>query len=223
MTENYGLQTFTGRIFYPTAPRVEDIDIIDIAHSLAFQCRYNGHCQRFYSVAEHAVLISRYVSDENALWGLMHDGTESYVGDMVRPLKLQIPTFREIEDNVEVTIAARFGLTLPIPDEVELADKAIIADERLAVMGPPDVPWDDRKPLGVTIHAWGPAQAEHEFLLRFAELTGDPTSLVRGLCSDNTEHLPHVHRSISLGDFWCSADQDSRLPWAADRKRRVAP
>ena len=52
-------QTFTGRQFFPLDPDPQDIDIVDIAHSLAMQCRYNGHTDRFYSVAEHCVHVSR--------------------------------------------------------------------------------------------------------------------------------------------------------------------
>jgi hypothetical protein len=36
----------------------EDVDIRDIAHATAMQCRYNGHVTKFYSVAEHMVHIS---------------------------------------------------------------------------------------------------------------------------------------------------------------------
>lgn len=49
------MQTYTGRAFWPLDPRVDEIDIDDIAHSLSMQCRYAGHCLRFYSVAEHSV------------------------------------------------------------------------------------------------------------------------------------------------------------------------
>lgn len=49
------IQTVTGRPFWPLDPRVEELDIRDIAHSLAMQCRFGGHCHRFYSVAEHSV------------------------------------------------------------------------------------------------------------------------------------------------------------------------
>lgn len=226
------LQTYTGKAFYPTAPHVNDVDILDIAHALSLQCRYNGHSKFFYSVAEHSVLISDFVSRENALWGLLHDGTEPYVGDMIRPLKLQLPAFREIEDAVEVVIAAKFGMSLPIPDEVETVDKMMIADERLAVMNTPAVgmSWSQREPLGITIHGWSPPQAELEFLVRFAQLTGDPTTLVAGLCSANFEHDAHVVRSSSLGIFWCPGmeiDPDAvntpgRLPKLRNKKRFTA-
>ena len=40
-----------------------------------------------------------------------------------------------------------------------------------------------------------------------------------GLCGDRDEHAPHLHRSRSLGKFWCTADQEQRLPYAAERER----
>ena len=56
--------TFTGRRVWPLDPRPEDICIEDIAHALALTCRFTGHCREFYSVAQHSVLVSHYVSDQ---------------------------------------------------------------------------------------------------------------------------------------------------------------
>ena len=33
------IQTYTGKCFYPLDPRPEEIDIMDIAHSLSMTCR----------------------------------------------------------------------------------------------------------------------------------------------------------------------------------------
>ena len=73
------IQTYTGRQFWPLDPRIEDIDIHDIAHALSHQCRYSGHCLRFYSVAEHSVLLSHHVAGEHMLWALLHDAWEAYL------------------------------------------------------------------------------------------------------------------------------------------------
>lgn len=216
------MQTYTGGRFWPLDPHVEDIEIIDIAHSLSMQCRYNGHTQVFMSVAEHCVLMSRLVSAENALWALLHDATETYVGDMIRPLKLDLPNYRTIEDRVMLVIAEKFGLQPQMPFEVHDADMRIVLDERDALLAEPAEEWDlAGEPFGIDIPAWPPAQAELEYITRFAELTGDPMTLKRGLCGDRNEHKPHVHRSDSLGVFWCSADQTARLPWAAERRLRA--
>lgn len=214
------MQTYTGRRFYPLDPRPEDVDIADIAHALSMQCRYNGHVRRFMSVAEHCVLLSRLVAPEHALWALLHDATEAYVGDMVRPLKLHMPVYRAVEDGVMVAIAQKFSIDPAMPAEVKHADSRILLDERAALLGEPAGDWEvPGQPFGIEIQAWSPDAAELEYRLRFAELTGDPVGLPVGLCGDREDHLPHTHRSASLGGLWCSADQDSRLPWAAERRQ----
>lgn len=199
------MQTFTGRQFYPLAPRADDVDIVDIAHSLAMQCRYNGHTQRFYSVAEHCVLMSDWFLDDSgvlgdeearnlALWALLHDATEAYVGDMVRPLKRSMPSFCAAEDVIMRVIAEKYGLRggepvviahtgddpvsfdngLTMPARVKEIDTRILLDERSALLAEPPRPWSipDDGPLSVPIHAWDPETAEREYLQRFTGLTG---------------------------------------------------
>ncbi len=53
--------TWTGRVFRPLRPDPADVDVRGIAHSLSLQCRFNGHCREFYSLAEHGVCVSREV------------------------------------------------------------------------------------------------------------------------------------------------------------------
>ena len=62
------IQTFTGRQFWPLDPHVDEIYIEDIAHSLSMQCRFTGHSLRFYSVAEHSVLVSYAVPAATQRW-----------------------------------------------------------------------------------------------------------------------------------------------------------
>lgn len=177
MTERRGswLQTYSGRQFFPLDARSEDVTIEDIAHALAATCRYNGHSRRFYSVAEHSVLVSQNVPEPYALHGLLHDATEAYCGDVIRPLKPSLVGFAEIEDNLADVIAERFALkwTVGAITAVKEIDDRILVDERDQIMAPPPAIWnlDDMKPLGVRIVAWGPAIAEALFLARFFELT----------------------------------------------------
>lgn len=184
------MQTFTGRAFYPLDPRASEIDRLDIAHALAMQCRYNGHVQRFYSVAEHCVLLCDYVLEQArlrpdeardaapevrrlALWALLHDAGEAYVGDMVRPLKRSMPDFCAAEDRIMTSIAVHFGLpNARIPDEVHALDTRILLDERNALLSTPPRDWGlGVEPLGVTIRAWEPSIAKWEYLSRLDALT----------------------------------------------------
>jgi hypothetical protein len=138
MTKNRGdwCQVFTGKAVYPLDLRPEDIDPLDIAHSLALQCRFNGHCKRFYSVAEHCLRVLRYVRGTTLgplelehKWALMHDAAEAYMTDIPRPIKRSISGWKGIEEDIERVISERFGIPLPIPDVVKHADGVLLATE----------------------------------------------------------------------------------------------
>ncbi len=168
------VQTYTGKAFYLTEPDPSQIDPVDIAHALSMICRYGGHVSRFYSVAEHSVLISRALPRELALRGLLHDATEAYVGDVVRPLKHLLPEYRRIEDRLMNAICARFGIPWVFPPEVKEADNRILRDERAALMTDPPQPWDlpeNVEPLGVRIECWSPQEAKERFLAELEALT----------------------------------------------------
>jgi uncharacterized protein len=175
VTRGDWMQTYTGRAFYPMAPEIDDIDPIDVAHALSLICRYGGHVKRFYSVAEHCVLMSHAVAPEHALWALLHDATEAYLSDMIRPIKQAMPEYRAAEWRMQLAIVGRFNLpTLEPPDEVKEADNRILHDERRALMKTPPLPWgslDGIPALGVHIAAWWPAEAEREYLHRLDALT----------------------------------------------------
>lgn len=162
------IQTFTGRQFWPLNPRPEDVDLLDIAHALAMKCRYSGHTKRFYSVAEHSVHVSRHVPAEHALAALLHDAGEAYLPDVPRPIKPQMPGFKQIEERIDRAIATRFGCAFPWPESVHRADIAILADEKAALMGPEPAPWHlPYPPLGVKIECWDPEEAKWRFAVRF--------------------------------------------------------
>jgi len=171
------IQTYSGRAFYPLDPHAEDVCIEDIAHALSQLCRFGGHCQRFYSVAEHSVLLSRYVAPGFQLWALLHDASEAYLVDVPRPVKKQILGYVEAERRVMRAICERFRLDPLEPWAVKDADTRILADEARQLMVPPPMPWaGDNNPLGVTLQFWDPLYARSEFLSRFEELRAERLS-----------------------------------------------
>lgn len=169
------IQTFTGKQFWPTNPRIIDIDIRDIAHALSMMCRYNGHCQRFYSVAEHCVHVSDHCLPEYRLWGLLHDASEAYLCDIPRPIKPALTNYLQLEAQLMDAVIQRFGLepTLPMPPSVKDIDTRILFDERDQNMLKPPKDWTDEgsKRLGVKIGNWPPHVAETMFLRAFYDLT----------------------------------------------------
>lgn len=165
------VQTYTGRQFWPIDPRPEEIFIEDIAHSLSLICRFSGHCREFYSVAQHSVMVSYLVPEEDALWGLMHDASESYLSDIARPVKPFVENYKNLELGIEKVIAERYGMCWPMPASVKVADTIMLATEARDMMLPPADDWFlDQEPHPDKIVPVGPHDAELMFYRRFVEL-----------------------------------------------------
>jgi hypothetical protein len=134
----YTIETRFGKLFSILDPRVEDIDINVIAHSLSLICRYNGHCSKFYSVAEHSchvstVLLSQGYDTSIQMMGLLHDAAETYTGDVIRPIKNipQMAEYRKIQNRVEEVIWNWSGLkpTKETSKIITLADNIVLKAE----------------------------------------------------------------------------------------------
>lgn len=168
------VQTYTGRRFYFLEPRPQDIDLADIAWALAHLCRYNGHVQRFYSVAEHSLILSALVPAHLAAAALMHDAAEAYLGDVTRPLKQLLPDFAALDRRVSVAIAGRFGLSYPWHEAIKAGDMRLVGDERRELLGTEgegaEWDWDPGPGWGVPIAGWAPVEAAERFLQRAADL-----------------------------------------------------
>jgi uncharacterized protein len=174
------IQTVTGRRINPFAPDPAAIDIGDIAHALANQCRFGGHCRRFYSVAQHSCVVAdlaaaRGADAEAVLWALLHDAAEAYLGDLPHPVKHNSELGRiycEAEQRLQEAILQRFELPPAPPPVIAGIDRAVLASERRALMV---AAWDWPELDGVsaaeiTIEPWPPPQAAREFLDRYERL-----------------------------------------------------
>jgi hypothetical protein len=176
--ENDGwIRTGTGGKFWPLDPSPEDVRVEDIAQALSNTCRYNRFARPFYSVAQHAVLVSQHCDPKDALWGLHHDDDEAYspFGDIARPVKVRLPAFvRKVNERIQRACLDRFNLSYVEPASVRRADDAILYDEKRAVMkqGSSLSLMPDVKPLGIEITPWSPEEAEARFLERHFELGG---------------------------------------------------
>jgi 5'-deoxynucleotidase YfbR-like HD superfamily hydrolase len=170
------IQTFTGRQFFPLQPRVNDIDIRDIAHALSNLCRYGGHSECFYSVAQHSLLVSQVLQPYGlAFYGLLHDASEAYLIDVPRPIKHSIgmEAYRSAERRLQSMIYERFGLLSDEPEMVKTADNQLLRTEQRDLMKPAPAAWQDVRvgALDFTIEPLLPRVAEKAFLSRFYELT----------------------------------------------------
>lgn len=134
--------TYTRKMFDPLRPDAALIDIEDIAHALSMLCRANGHFKTFYSVCQHSINCAkeaeaRGLSKRLQLACLLHDASEAYLSDVTRPVKAELPKYKEIEAPLQEAIWNKW-LSTPLTAEerkqVFAIDDAILVHEFLALM-----------------------------------------------------------------------------------------
>lgn len=177
------IQLSSGEYFDFLNPCDTPLSIEDIAAGLSRMCRFNGQLGdhvssgAVYTIAQHSVLASENCEPGYALEALMHDAAESVIADITSPLKQLLPCYKVIEQRVESSIAATFGLPDKMTAPVKAIDLRMLATEKRDLMprrDDDDVVWSMLKgvePLPFTIEPWSPAEARARFLHRFAFLT----------------------------------------------------
>ena len=164
------IQTYSGIDFHPQAPVTSEICIEDIAHALSCMPRFNGHTRKFYSVAQHSVLVSQRVPEADALWGLLHDASEAYLMDIPSPVKKMggMDNYMENEKLIMNCILRKYQLQPEMPAALEEADAKMLVTEWQQLMKPDRSAWiPSGTPYDIRIDPWLPETAEKLFLQRW--------------------------------------------------------
>lgn len=175
------IRTYSGELIDLIDPDTRLIRLEDIAQGLGNLCRFTGQCSAFYSVAEHACLVSERLRRWNAdvptqLMGLHHDDAEAYLGDVTTPLKDHLEEYSEYESEMmgEIEIA----LDLPVQVDwiaIHRADKWAVSVEssrllthtiRPHLIRETEAPWWDELRWGLS-----PALARRKWLRLHARLS----------------------------------------------------
>lgn len=178
------IKTYTGIMFDPLNPNADLINIADIAHALSMLCRANGHFKSFYSVGQHSINCmnearARNYSQRVQLACLLHDASEAYLSDITRPVKAELPRYREIEKPLQMMIWQKWlGDSLTEEEEslVFRIDNDILAHEFLMLM---DTKLIDQVPLLASVPEYafrGFASCEQEFISQFQHLMDEEQS-----------------------------------------------
>lgn len=165
--------TSGGRVFHYRSDDLSEIDIVDIATALGNMCRFAGHVRKFYSVAEHSVLVSFLVPPALALQGLLHDAHEAYATDIPTPLKRLLPQYRELEDLIAARVRRKYGVPVDLSPKIKDADWVALHLEREELL-PPHAEWttpDDLILPDRRVECYPPHIARTLFLQRFYDLT----------------------------------------------------
>lgn len=100
-----------GKRLFIDNPQPDDFELDTIAHALAMIPRFCGQTKRFWSVANHSILVSSLCPPKYKLFGLFHDASEAYLTDLPRPIKYHpdvIKVYGPIEDKFMRAISIRF-------------------------------------------------------------------------------------------------------------------
>ncbi len=177
-TVTSSIETYSGKFLDYLDPQPDQIELVDVARGLAFECRYGRQVTTFYSVAEHALLVCSLVPDELKLAALHHDSEEAYLGDLTKPLKwaLDASLVKEIAENIKRAVADKFGIDYALMNDkrIKAADVYALRREAATLKWSHGTGehwgWDEAlQPLpgiGLT-----PYEAERAFIQRHEELT----------------------------------------------------
>lgn len=216
----FWITTNSGVIVDFNHPERTDVRIEDIAHSLARLCRFNGHTNGLYTVAQHSCAVAEVVAKSKpamALTALMHDAHEAYTGDMPGPLKRWLRNQTDIWDKLEAAFQSRisdvFWLDFPEPEYVKMIDGALLPTE--ANWQLPRQEWSRRlfgverarEPHGTCLdHVWNERYAKERFLSAYRKYSGKSDEGV-------TADLPQLPR-VPLCDL-SGANAETELVGAA--------
>lgn len=163
----------SGLYFDFVDPKPEQFTLEDIAGALSKICRFGGQANYFYSVAEHCVHCACQAAKDGLpldtqIAVLLHDASEAFVGDVVKPLKIMLSEYAVIEDRVENAIAEKFLIDFRREKaSIREIDHAMLIAERRAMFSKDDVTWfgeNEVRVLDVEFECWEPRQAEAMFM-----------------------------------------------------------
>lgn len=175
---NNTIRLRSGRYFDLADPQPDQFEFSDIAGALSKICRFGGQIEHYYSVAEHCWHCAEQARKdglplETQVALLMHDAAEAFCGDMVKPLKIMMPGYAEVEARIESAIAERFQIDFRREEFlVRKIDHEILIAERRYLFSRDDVEWigeREVRKIDVDFWCWSPGTAEAQFtsLARF--------------------------------------------------------
>ena len=132
------IETISGMKVDLEHPKAEMIRASDIAIALSNICRFSGHVNQFYSVAQHCVMCANQLPYELKLAGLLHDAHEAYTSDIPSPVKQLIDGgLPWLEFCLQAAIDDRFN-SHPTADQLEVikeVDERMLITEAIALRG----------------------------------------------------------------------------------------
>lgn len=133
------IMTYSGIMVDPFDYSIYDYSAHDIAHVLSMKCRFGGHCENFYSVGRHSINVKNgaellEANLETQLWALLHDAPEYVIGDVLSPVKKELPMFQELDNKISSKMQESIDRFLP--GWTEKIDHKLILDVDVSMLIP---------------------------------------------------------------------------------------
>lgn len=144
---------YQGRLVQAIGTNVKDIRTFEMVRALQRINRFNGHGNIIWTVAQHSLLVQRILKDQGEqlevqLAGLLHDASEAYINDVIRPLKVKLTEYSKFETQLENVIMHKYKLdNLENYPQYKAADNLALYTEVVALMGL-DTEWERTFPDG---------------------------------------------------------------------------
>lgn len=153
-------------------PKPDQFVFDDIAAGLSKICRFGAQIPKWYTVAEHSWWCYKFgltdgLSSDLLKALLMHDATEAFLGDVVKPLKLLMPEYNKIEDNMAKCIGEKYNVDFESNHKlIKKYDNAMLIAERDAIFLEDGHEWIDEQgvmPLDLKPYYWNYERAQLKF------------------------------------------------------------
>ncbi len=128
------VRTYSGVYFNLKQPDSNDVFVMDIAVSLARECRFLNGTKKFYSVAEHSVMCALKAEEKYPnlpklpFEALMHDAHEYIWRDMATPMKDLLHGYRDLQQRTQMAINQRYNIFISMEDKklIDEIDKEVL-------------------------------------------------------------------------------------------------
>lgn len=178
------IQLADGSMFAPLAPRPEHMTAQAIACGLANACRFGGQTRRYYSVAQHSVLVAVLATKELPVqkFALLHDAEEAFgLPDLPTPMKPFFPQFVEAQHRIGQMVLDRYQVDPGLKRVVKPFDTLALAIEKRDLKEASDGYLSDlpEPPVWVRIRPLSPRPAERLFRAAMSRVFEDGRAVDR--------------------------------------------
>lgn len=177
------LKTIRNNVIDLEKPANSTFDIYDIANGLSLLCRFGGQIERFYSVAQHSLLVAALAPKEIRREALLHDASEAFLGDVIKPLKALLGlSYKQIERQFEEAIFSQFDCDISkLPEVKEFDLQAYWLEDRALRKNKPAMLEQTMREADMLINGsslyYQPIPAKLEFLRMFGILFNDRSKM----------------------------------------------